>query len=88
MATTARLASSTVFPSPSSAAMPTRWNGRATPRRGDLLRDTEEYNALTQQLYELHDQIEILQAARHTGEPGTPDLTSDRGSPDRSPHAP
>ncbi len=56
--------------------------------RGDLLRDTEEYNALTQQLYELHDQIEILQAARHTGEPGTPDLTRDRGSADRSPHAP
>lgn len=30
--------------------------------QGDLLRDTEEYNALTQQLYALHDQLEALQA--------------------------
>lgn len=30
--------------------------------RGDPLRDTEEYNALTQQLYALHDRLEALQA--------------------------
>ncbi|MFZ1426360.1 MAG: MobQ family relaxase [Geminicoccaceae bacterium] len=56
--------------------------------RGDLLRDTEEYNQLTQQLYELHDQIEMLQAARHAEEPDTPDLTSDGRSIDRPLHAP
>ena len=30
--------------------------------RGDPLCDTEEYNALTQQLYALHDRLEALQA--------------------------
>ena len=30
--------------------------------RGDPLRDTEEYNALTQQLYALHDRLHALQA--------------------------